>query len=44
MRKGELLGLGWGDVDFDSEAVTIRHALPEVERAAIDAAARPISE
>jgi integrase len=27
MRRGELLGLKWGDIDFDKRRIHIRHAL-----------------
>jgi integrase len=30
MRQGELLGLRWGDVDFEADAIRVQHALQHV--------------
>ena len=27
MRRGELLGLRWGDVDFDNKRIVVKHSL-----------------
>lgn len=32
MRQGELLGLRWSDVDFEHDAVTVRHQLQWIDR------------
>jgi integrase len=31
LRQGELLGLGWPDVDLEADTITVRHALQRVE-------------
>ena len=31
MRRGEVLGLRWGDIDFDNDRVTVRQALMQLE-------------
>jgi integrase len=30
LRRGEILGLGWDDIDFDKETLTVRHSLQRV--------------
>jgi integrase len=43
MRRGELLGLKWGDVDLENATVTVRHMLPGMGSQAADAMVEALS-
>jgi integrase len=45
LRRGELLGLRWQDIDFDAETPTVDQTVPRVEdRLVVDRAETEVSE